>query len=141
MAKHQAAERSYESLFICPADVPQKTVDSFVEKIKQALAPSKGILNSFQVWGRRRLTFPIKHHRDGLYIFIDYKAGPSANESLKNLFHVTDFVLRYMITDKVELKPPFIRRPPPSEMAGAASGAAASNAPAGHTAPPTSKEV
>lgn len=109
MSSTATAERAYESLFICPSDTPQRALDALIEKIKNAIAPNKGILRGVQVWGRRRLTYPIKHHRDALYVFIDFTGEAKAPESLKNLFRVTDFVLRHTIMDKVELLPP--RRP------------------------------
>ena len=128
MSKASTVERAYESLFICPVETPQKTIDSFIEKIKTAIQPSKGILRGVQIWGRRRLTYPIKHHRDGLFIFLDYTGESKTNEALKNLFHVNDFVLRHMISDKVVLNPPYVRKSPGSSEASAASNTPASPA-------------
>ena len=100
-------DRAYETLLIFPSDIPQKTIDGFIEKIKTTLQPSKGVLRGVQVWGRRRLTYPVKHQRDGLYVYIDYTGAATAPESLKTLFRVTDFVLRHMTTDKVVMRPPY----------------------------------
>lgn len=157
MAKALAQDRAYETLLVLPSDIPQKTIDGYIEKIKSTLAPSNGVLRGVQIWGRRRLTYPVKHQKDGLYIYIDYTGGPQSPESLKNLFHVTDFVLRHLTTDKVVLRPPY-RRPMPTEgtpgetPAAAPAGAAApavaaapAAAPAPATAPapaePTTKEL
>lgn len=129
MAKPLAAERAYETLFVCPTDTPQKTIDSFIEKIKTAIAPTKGVLRSVQVWGRRKLTYPIKHQKDGLYIFIDYTGAPGTVEALGKLFHVTDFVIRNVTTDKLNLRPPYVRKMPvttePATEGAAAAAAAA----------------
>jgi len=127
MAKHLPAERAYETLFVCPTDTPQKTLDTFIEKIKTAIAPTKGVLRSVQVWGRRKLTYPIKHQKDGLYIFIDYTGERGTAEALKTLFHVTDFVIRYVTTDKLNLRPPYVRKMPTTAETpeGAAAGATA----------------
>ena len=129
MAKALAQDRAYETLLVLPSDVPQKTIDGYIEKIKSTLAPSKGVLRGVQIWGRRRLTYPIKHQKDGLYIYIDYTGGPESPESLKNLFHVTDFVLRHLTTDKVVLRPPY-RRPVTAEGTGENAGVPAAAAPA-----------
>jgi small subunit ribosomal protein S6 len=112
MAKPLAAERSYECLFVCPSDTPQKTIDTFIEKIKTSIQPTKGVLRSVQIWGRRKLTYQIKHQKDGLYIFIDFTGERGTAESLRKLFHVTDFVIRHMVTDKVNLRPPYVRKMP-----------------------------
>ncbi|MCG3206195.1 MAG: 30S ribosomal protein S6 [Elusimicrobia bacterium] len=129
MAKHLAAERAYETLFVCPTDTPQKTIDTFIEKIKTAISPTKGVLRSVQIWGRRKLTYPIKHQKDGLYIFIDYTGEPGTTEALKSLFRVTDFVIRYVTTDKMNLRPPYVRKSPvPGEPTEAAHAPAAAQA-------------
>lgn len=127
MAKPLPAERAYETLFVCPTDTPQKNIDLFIEKIKTAIAPTKGVLRGVQVWGRRKLTYPIKHQKDGLYIFIDYTGAPGTVEALKQLFHVTDFVIRYVTTDKMNLRPPYVRKMPTTSEP-TAEGAAAANA-------------
>lgn len=96
MAKPPVAERPYETIFICPVDTPQKTVDALIEKIKAIIALEKGTFRSLQVWGRRRMTYPIKRQKDGIYIYIDFNSNNKVPEALKTLFHVSDFVLRHM---------------------------------------------
>ncbi len=96
MAKPPVAERPYETIFICPVDTPQKTVDTLIEKIKAIIAQEKGTFRSLQVWGRRRMTYPIKRQKDGIYIYIDFNSNNKVPELLKTLFHVSDFVLRHM---------------------------------------------
>jgi len=139
MAKSISQDRSYETLIIFPADIPQKTIDTFIEKIKTAIAPAKGILRGVQVWGRRRLTYPVKHQRDGLYVYIDYTGTPGAPVALKTLFHVTDFVLRHLTTDKVVMRPPYRPRvatpegttaPAVAQMGDAGAAVAQATAPA-----------
>ena len=135
MAKPLSAERAYECLFVCPSDTPQKTIDQFIEKIKNAIAPTKGILRSVQIWGRRKLTYPIRHQKDGLYIFIDVTGERGTAEALRTLFHVTDFVIRHVLTDKLNLRPPYVRKFPTAEGAPAEAGAGATAAAPAAAAP------
>jgi small subunit ribosomal protein S6 len=131
MAKPLPAERAYECLFVCPSDTPQKAIDQFIEKIKNSIAPTKGILRSVQIWGRRKLTYPINHQKDGLYIFIDVTGERGTAEALRTLFHVTDFVIRHVLTDKLNLRPPYVRKFPGAEGAPTEAAAAGTSAPAG----------
>lgn len=133
-------DRAYETLLIFASDIPQKTIDGFIEKIKSTIAPAKGVLRGVQVWGRRRLTYPVKHQRDGLYVYIDYTGAANAPDLLKTLFHVTDFVLRHMTTDKVVMRPPYRPRVIAADgtvvpsAADQAAAAASAQAPASATA-------
>ncbi len=141
MAKALPVDRAYETLLVLPSDIPQKNIDGYIEKIKSTLAPAKGVLRGVQIWGRRRLTYPIKHQKDGLYVFIDYTGSPQSPELLKNLFHVTDFVLRHLTTDKVVLRPPYRRPVEGAEGAPAVAGAAAPVAGSAAAAAPAAAPV
>ena len=105
MSKSTLAERPYESLFICPVDAPQKNIDAFIEKIKSSLIAEKANVKSVQVWGRRRLTYPIKRHKDGLYIYMDFDGIPKTIEVLNNLYRVSDVVLRHLTCIREDAPP------------------------------------
>jgi len=135
MSKKLPVERPYECLFICPVETPQKSIDAFIEKIKTTLQPSKGLLKGVQIWGRRRLTYQIKHHREGLFVFLDYTGQTETNKALANLFHVTDFILRHMISHKVVLTPPVPRKAAAAQAAEASAAAAVAAAPVSSTTP------
>jgi small subunit ribosomal protein S6 len=130
MAKSVAVERPYESMFICPSETSQKSIDEFVEKIKKSLSDTKGAVNSVQVWGRRRLTYPIKRQREGLYVFVDFNGGSASVRELNNLYRVSDLVLRHLTLEKKKVETP---APKPA----AATDAATSPAPTQTPTPPS----
>ncbi len=102
MSRYPLAERPYETIFICPPETPQATIDAFVEKLKAIIVKENGVFKSVQVWGRRRMTFPIKRNKDGLYIYIDFNAPSTVPALLNQLFRVTDFIMRQMTVERVE---------------------------------------
>ncbi len=118
MSKAASPERPYETMLICPSETPQKTIDDFMEKIKKSIADTKGTFNTVQVWGRRRLTYPIKRNREGLYVFMEYKGTNSTEKELNNLFHVSDVVLRHLTVIKKKVDAP-AAKPASTEAAAA----------------------
>jgi len=106
MSKAAAPERPYETMLICPSETAQKSIDEFVDKIKKTLSDTKGTFNTVQVWGRRRLTYPIKRQKEGLYVYLDYKGSNSSAKELSNLFHVSDMVLRHITVIKKKVETP-----------------------------------
>src|SRR3989338_40134 len=100
MTKYAASDRPYESMFICPSETSQKTIDEFVEKIKKTLSETKGTLHSVQVWGRRRLTYPIKRAREGLYVYVDFNGGSNSVKEFNVLYRVSDMILRHVTVEK-----------------------------------------
>lgn len=102
MAKADILDRTYESMFICPSDTPQKQVDDLVEKLKAVVTNGKGKVDGVQVWGRRRLAYQIDRHRDGLYMYIDFTSGRKVPAELEVVYRVTDFVIRHVTLQKTE---------------------------------------
>lgn len=140
MAKHLATERPFESIIICPSDAPQAKLDAFIEKLKETVTHSNGTVNSVQNWGRRRLTYPIRHQKEGQYIYMDFNGSNTSVQALNTLYKVSDLVLRHMTVDRPEAPPP-----PPAAAPKPAEPASAEATPAAATAqkepPSTSKEA
>lgn len=137
-------QQPYEALLICPSDTAQKTLDTFMDKIKTTVTQAQGTVRSIQNWGRRRFTYPIKHHKDGVYIYVDFDGSTRSPESLKNLFRVTDIVLRHMIVQREEfVDVPPARKPAGAHEAATPAAAGTEKAPAADSAasPSHSKEV
>ncbi len=125
---------TYESIFICPGDISQEKVESTLEKVKGVIGKAEGKITSAELWGRRKLSYPIKRHRDGFYVYLVFNSPPQAMASLNHYYRVTDTVLRGL-TLKVDPKnvdkiKPAVRLSPVEGTAPASPEAAASEAPA-----------
>ncbi len=93
----------YESIFICPGDISQEKVESTLEKVKGIISKADGSITSAELWGRRRLAYPIERHRDGFYVYLVFNAPPASMSSLTHHYRVTDTILRGL-TIKVDPK-------------------------------------
>ena len=85
---------TYETIFICSGDLSQDKVDTALEKVKSIIAKSEGKITVAELWGRRRLSYPIKRQRDGFYGYIMFSAPPQIPSALNHHYRVTDTILR-----------------------------------------------
>jgi len=87
---------SYETVFIAEPEIPTEQVDQLVAKIKETIGAHKGSVTSEDRWGRRRLAYPLRGHREGFYGVLNFTAEPTVIAALEHLYNVTDAVIRQL---------------------------------------------
>ena len=129
----------YETVFILPPDYSPQRVDEFIEKIKALVTKNGGETTVIDKWGRRRLAYPIKRHREGFYVFLMFKAPGPLLAELTQFFRVNEDVVRHIVCKAMKGKPgsptmsvpapllqtattPYFRPPPAPPAAPAAPG-------------------
>ena len=92
---------SYETLFVVSGnlaeDASKATVEKFVNLINE-----NGTDVDVNEWGKRRLAYPINYVTEGYYVLVSYKSEPSFPLELERVLGMTEGVLRYMTTTKIE---------------------------------------
>lgn len=140
---------TYESIFICPGDISQEKVESTLEKVKGVISKADGKVTSAELWGRRKLSYPIERHRDGFYVYLVFNSPPQVMGNLNHYYRVTDTVIRGL-TVKVDPKnvdkiKPSVRLAPtdavqtPGAQAPGEAATAAVSAPAATSETPAAK--
>ena len=89
--------RDYELGFILNPEVNEEQSRAIQERIEQIVNNFGGQIMRVNQWGRRRLAYPIEHHRDGLYVFIDMILTPETVTELDRTLKVSEEVLRHLI--------------------------------------------
>ena len=89
--------RDYELGFILNPEVGEEQTRTILERVEQIVANHGGQVVRVNQWGRRRLAYPIEHHRDGLYVFVDMILTPETIAELDRTLRVSEEVLRHMV--------------------------------------------
>jgi ribosomal protein S6 len=58
-------------------------------------------VTSVDVWGRKRLAYPINNYRDGTYVLLNTKMPPASLVDLERDLKLSEDVIRYLLV-KVE---------------------------------------
>jgi len=90
-------KRDYELGFILSPEVSEEETRSILDRLGQIVTQYDGQVVKVNQWGRRRLAYPIEHHRDGYYVFIDTILTPETVIELERTLKVSEIVLRYML--------------------------------------------
>ena len=92
---------SYETLFAVSGNLAEDDAKAIIEKFV-ALINENGTDVNVNEWGKRRLAYPINYVTEGYYVLVDYKSEPSFPIELDRVFGITEGIIRYMTTTKIE---------------------------------------
>jgi small subunit ribosomal protein S6 len=92
-----ARDRDYELGLIINPDVGEEQARAIVERISQSIINNGGQVVRVNAWGRRRMMYPIQHHRDGLYYFFDLIMPTVAVVEIERGLRVNEDVIRHLL--------------------------------------------
>ena len=92
---------SYETLFAVSGNLVEEDAKAVIEKFVN-LINENGSDVDVNEWGKRRFAYPINYVTEGYYVLVSYKSEPSFPIELDRVFGITEGVLRYMTTTKIE---------------------------------------
>ena len=64
----------YETIFVLDADLDEKKTAALTEKFQKLIADN-GTVESVDVWGKRRLAYPINYKTEGYYVLVNFSSG------------------------------------------------------------------
>ena len=113
---------TYETVLILKPAMSDPEVAAYLDKLKQTISADGGEIVASEVWGRRKLTHFIGKAREGVYVYLKYKAAPALLKKMSHNFSVSDDVLRDMTVVVHDRK---VREKKPKKAKPAAAAAAA----------------
>ncbi len=86
----------YETVFVLNPNLTEEDTEAHVEKFK-SLIESHGTIEEVDVWGKRRLAYPIDDLNEGYYVLIQFTAKPDFPAELERIYRITDSVMRSFV--------------------------------------------
>lgn len=90
--------RTYELICIVQPDLDETAFNGVLDRVKGWVAESGGSVDKMDLWGRRRLAFPIRKQREGQYVLFNVSLNPAATAQLERNIRFQETVLRHMLT-------------------------------------------
>ena len=86
--------RQYEMMVILDPEVDERTVKPSLDKYLAVITGDNGTIDNLDVWGRRRLAYPIKKKSDGIYAVINFTSESATAKELERQLGLNETVLR-----------------------------------------------
>ncbi len=87
----------YECLYIVNSALGEEAITAITDKFT-ALIEANATIDSINVWGNKRLAYPINDLNDGYYVLVKFESAPDFPAELDRIFNITDGIFRALIT-------------------------------------------
>jgi ribosomal protein S6 len=88
--------RKYEMIYILKTQ-EQEVLDGIVAKFDAVIAAQGGTIEKADIWGKRRLAYPIQDLTEGYYVLQHIVGEPAVINELDRVMKISDDLLRHMI--------------------------------------------
>ncbi|MCI5898619.1 MAG: 30S ribosomal protein S6 [Anaerovoracaceae bacterium] len=92
---------NYEVMFIIDAALEDDKKEAATEMVKSVIA-ADGEVGKVDVWGMRKLAYPIQKKNEGYYVVIEFTANPTLPKELDRRLRISDSIIRHIIVNKDE---------------------------------------
>ena len=86
--------RQYEIMIILDPSQDERTVAPSLDKFLEVVRNENGKVEKVDIWGKRRLAYPINKKDEGIYAVIDLTCESATEQELDRLLNLSDDVLR-----------------------------------------------
>ena len=87
----------YELVCIIHPDLDETAFKESIEKIRGWITDLNGTVDKMDVWGRRRMAYPIRKQREGQYVLFNATMPATSNAGLEQNLRFLEPLMRYMI--------------------------------------------
>lgn len=90
---------NYEVMFIIDPALEEAKKEAAVEKVKDIIV-ADGEVSKVDVWGMRKLAYPIQKKNEGYYVVIEFAGSTELPKELDRRLRISDDVMRHIIINK-----------------------------------------
>lgn len=92
----------YEILLLLDPELAEEKQAEVVGRLRTLIEEGDGAFERHDVWGRRKLAYPIDKKEEGVYHLLSFTASPETLDELSRVLKIDDDVMRHMATRRPE---------------------------------------
>lgn len=92
--------KDYEVVVLLHPDL-EIDLDKPLKKVEEIIKEQKGKITKSDVWGKRKLAYPINKEDFAVYVYYELTLPPENVRKLETSFNIADEVIRYLVSHPV----------------------------------------
>jgi small subunit ribosomal protein S6 len=89
--------RQYELIFIVHPDLDDDALNEVIDRVSSWISDENGEITNTELWGKRKLAYPIRKQPEGFYVVMQIKMNMTADSQLERNLSIFEPVMRYSI--------------------------------------------
>ena len=89
-------------MFIVDSTLEDSAKEQAVDTVKGIITDNGGEITKTDIWGMKRLAYPINKKNEGYYALIEFKSENDFPKELDRRLKISDNIIRHMIINKDE---------------------------------------
>ena len=89
--------RNFEIMFILSTQLTDEEKQAGVKLVEDTLAKAGAVEIKTEVWGERKLAYPIKKKENGYYVLTLFQMDGTGLTEVEAKLNITESILKYMI--------------------------------------------
>ncbi len=90
--------KKYEAMIILDPSLEEDPREEIIKEIQELIKKNNGQFLDINIWGKRKLAYPIKKFEDGFYIILTFNGQNETIIELNRVMKIRDNIIRFMIT-------------------------------------------
>jgi small subunit ribosomal protein S6 len=87
----------YELALVVSPELDEENLTQMMNKTTQWITDSAGQVIKVDNWGKRRLAYPVRKFRDGIYIFVQAEMEAKGVAEVERNLNLAESVLRHLV--------------------------------------------
>ncbi|QIB67988.1 30S ribosomal protein S6 [Aminipila butyrica] len=92
---------NYEVMFIIDPTLEDAKKEAAVATVQEIIA-ADGEVGKVDIWGMKKLAYPIQKKNEGYYVVAEFKASTELPKELDRRLRISDAFMRHLIVNKDE---------------------------------------
>ena len=92
--------RTYELVFIVHPDLDENAFNDLVKKVQGWVVDGGGEVSKTDLWGKRRMAYPIRKQKQGQYMLFQVNMAPNTGAILERNLRFQEPILRFLLSAK-----------------------------------------
>jgi len=87
----------YETIFIIDPTIDDSAIEGAIDSVTNLIQSNGYVIRQVDRWGKKRLAYEVKKHRDGFYVLMVFEAEPAFVTQLQRHYQLSESIIKYMV--------------------------------------------